>query len=196
MSAKRPEPGTLMIFRWRKWDGSPHWANEEVYLGSDRWGDWLGQPSGWRSVRPGREFIAVSPDVTLIPHADAAHGADHAVTVHRDHPKGMRVYIDLAWNVRWTDGGTDAATGWPVLATGIDMDLDVVRVAGERGTWVDDRDEWAEHSIRYGYPPETVAHLESLAVDLERRVRAQVPPFDDVTADAWLDRLEALRPAR
>ncbi len=35
-------------------------------------------------------------------------------------------------------------------------------------------------------------HLETLALDLEDRVRAQVAPFDDATADPWLDRLEAL----
>ncbi|BDZ40568.1 hypothetical protein [Microbacterium suwonense] len=37
-----------------------------------------------------------------------------------------------------------------------------------------------------------MTQLEALALDLETRVRAQVAPFDDATADAWLDRLEAL----
>lgn len=182
-----------MILQWRKWDGSPHWTNEEIYLGADQWGDWLGQPSGWRSARPGREFLAISPDVTLIPRSDAEHGADYAVTVHRRHPKGMRIYIDLGWNLRWEDArDLDPVSGMPILATGIDMDLDVVRVEGERGTWVDDRDEWAEHSISYGYPGAVITQLEALALDLEQRVRAQVAPFDDATADAWLDRLDAL----
>ena len=104
--------------------------------------------------------------------------------MNRDHPKGMRVYIDLGWDVRWSDD--------PLLATGIDMDLDVVRVEGERGTWVDDRDEWEEHSAHFGYPADVMTHLEGLALDLEERVRAQVAPFDDATADVWLDRLEAL----
>jgi protein associated with RNAse G/E len=78
------------------------------------------------------------------------------------------------------------------------MDLDVVRVVGERGTWVDDRDEWEEHSARYGYPSDIMTHLEALALELEQQVRAQHPPFDDATADVWLDRLAALgldRPA-
>jgi protein associated with RNAse G/E len=96
----------------------------------------------------------------------------------------MRIYIDLGWDIRWSDD--------PLLATGIDMDLDVVRVEGARGTWVDDRDEWAEHSVRYGYPAAVMTHLEALALDLEERVRAQTAPFDDATADPWLDRLEAL----
>lgn len=180
MSDARPAPGTEMIMQWRKWDGSPHWRHECVYLGSDRWGDWIGQSVGWRSARPGREFTAEGLNVTLVP----AGREDFAFTVNRDHPKGMRIYIDLGWDVRWSDD--------PLLVTGIDMDLDVVRVTGERGTWVDDRDEWAEHSAEYGYPPEVMAHLEALALDLEEGVRAQHPPFDDATADAWLDRLAAL----
>ncbi|MFS0895473.1 hypothetical protein [Microbacterium sp. 179-I 3D3 NHS] len=180
MSDARPAPGCEMVFRWRKWDGSPHWRHECVYLGADEWGDWLGQPVGWHSSRPGREFTAEAANVTLVPRR-----TDFALTVNRDHPNGMRIYIDLGWEVRWSSD--------PLLATGVDMDLDVVRVEGDRGTWVDDRDEWAEHSVRYGYPPEVMAHLEALALDLEERVRTRVAPFDDATADTWLDHLEALR---
>lgn len=194
MSANRPEPGTPMIVQWRKWDGSPHWANEGVYLGRDDWGDWVGQPVGWRSSRPGREFTAHGPNVTLIPNPDADRGAaDFALTVNRRHPHDMRVYIDLAWDLKWTGAAGDAAdAGMPALAYGIDMDLDVVRIEGERGTWIDDRDEWDEHLVEYGYPEDVIEHLEALALDLEQRVRAQHPPFDDATADVWLDRLEAL----
>ncbi|MGO2746573.1 DUF402 domain-containing protein [Microbacterium sp.] len=196
MSAARPAPGSEMVFQWRKWDDSPHWRHECVYLGTDEWGDWIGQPIGWRSERPGARFAADTPsNVTLVPAIDhvgrrnkvtlVPPGADYTLRVNRDHPNGMRVYIDLGWDIRWSDDN-------PTLVTGIDMDLDVVRVEGDRGTWVDDRDEWAEHSIRYGYPADVMARLESLALDLEERVRAQVAPFDDATADAWLDRLEAL----
>ncbi|WP_164234391.1 hypothetical protein [Microbacterium hydrocarbonoxydans] len=180
MSDARPAPGTEMIFQWRKWDGSPHWRHECVYLGADEWGDWVGQPVGWHSARPGREFRTGNPNVTLVP----AGREDYALTVNRDHPKQMRVYIDLGWDVRWSDD--------PLLAVGIDMDLDVVRVEGERGTWVDDRDEWEEHSAQFGYPADVMERLEGLALDLEERVRAQHPPFDDAVADRWLDRLAAL----
>jgi hypothetical protein len=168
-----------MTFQWRKWDGAPHWRHECVYLGADRWGDWVGQPVGWHSVRPGAEFYAAGPNVTLIPPS-----GDFALTVNRRHPRGMRVYIDLGWDIRWTED--------PLLATGIDMDLDVVRVDGARGTWVDDRDEWAEHSVAYGYPSDVMTHLEDLALVLEAQVLARTAPFDDATADPWLDRLEAL----
>jgi hypothetical protein len=169
-----------MVFQWRKWDGGAHWRHECVYLGTDTWGDWVGQPIGWRSERPGARFEAVGPNVTLIPAS-----GDFTLTVNRNHPHRMRIYIDLGWDIRWSDD--------PLLATGIDMDLDVVRVEGERGTWVDDRDEWAEHSVQYSYPGEIMTHLEELALDLEARVRSRVAPFDDAVPDLWLDRLEALR---
>lgn len=175
----RPESGAEMTFQWRKWNGSTHWRHECVYLGADQWGDWVGQPIGWHSIRPGAQFHAAAPNVTLVPAS-----GDFALTVNRNHPNRMRVYIDLGWDIHWSED--------PLLATGIDMDLDVVRVEGERGTWVDDRDEWAQHSVRYGYPAGIMTHLESLALDLETRVRAQVAPFDDAVADLWLDRLDAL----
>ncbi|GAA1321620.1 hypothetical protein GCM10020360_14390 [Nonlabens tegetincola] len=231
-----------MIFQWRKWNGSPHWRHECVYLGSDSWGDWVGQPTGWASARPGRAYTVGAPSVTLVPSRGDGSGfalagiaqPDFSLTVNRGHRKGMRIYIDLGWDIRWQgeagfepdgdgegagggagggagagvaggaagapitlapgrDDGTALAAGsGEVLATGIDMDLDVVRVEGPRGTWVDDRDEWAEHSVRYGYPRPVMDQLEALALDLEARVRAQTAPFDDATADAWLDRLEAL----
>ena len=216
-----------MIFQWRKWDGSPHWRHECVYLGADEWGDWVGQPVGWGSERPGRAYAVGCPSVTLIPDPQSAAfeaaglpHKDFALTVNRGHHKGMRIYIDLGWDIHWgAASGTlpasgslapaqlaprratpgelapqrdgQPAFGSDALVTGIAMDLDVVRVAGPRGTWVDDRDEWAVHSARYGYPRPVMDRLEQLALDLEQRVRAQTAPFDDATADAWLDRVVA-----
>ena len=176
MSAHRPEPGTEISFQWRKWDGSPHWHNAGVYLGSDAAGDWIGQPRGWQSTRPGAVFTADEPNVSLIPPAP-----DHAVTLYRAHPRDLRVYVDLGWDIRWTDD--------PLVATGIDMDLDVIRRENDRGTYVDDRDEFAEHQVLYGYPAGVIAHLEALALRLEADVRAQRAPFDTASAAVWLDRL-------
>jgi protein associated with RNAse G/E len=83
--------------------------------------------------------------------------------------------------VRWADGEP----------TGIDMDLDVVERT-DRGVYIDDRDEWDEHRVAYGYPLDIVDRLEALAADLEQRVLARAAPFDDATADAWLQRLARL----
>ncbi len=175
--APRPAPGTRLVFRWRKWDGSPHWEQDCVYLGTDKWGDWFGQQVGWRSVRPGREFVCHHPNVTLVTPT-----GDWAFT-HNAAPHPVAVYIDLAWDLGWNDEG---------LPVGIDMDLDVVRRTDERGTWIDDRDEWDEHRVHYGYPHDVVEHLDATAADLERRVRAQEAPFADSVTGPWLRRLAAL----
>jgi hypothetical protein len=174
--AARPQPGAPLQFRWRKWDGGAHWVNDCVYLGSDRWGDWVGQPDGWRNVRPGLEFLADGPNVTLLPPS-----GDYAMTVHGS-PRRVRIYIDIAWDVHWENREPQ----------GIDMDLDVVKAIDERGLFIDDRDEWDEHRVAYGYPLDVVAKLEALAVDLERRVAGAEPPFDDATPETWLVRLAGL----
>lgn len=170
-----------MIFRWRKWDGGAHWMHECVYLGSDRWGDWFGQRAGWRSHRPERDYLVEAPNVTLMPPA-----GQYTLTVNVAPPATYRIYIDLGWDVRWDDHDGR------LEPTGIDMDLDVVSAVDGRGIWIDDRDEWDEHRVAYGYPLEIVGRLEALAVDLERLVTEGIAPFDDATADAWLDRLAAL----
>jgi len=187
----RPSAGTPLQFRWRKWHGGAHWVNDEIYLGSDEWGDWLGQPAGWRNARPGREFPAEHDSVTLLPP-----GGDYAYT-HNAAPHPTRVYIDVAWDVRWDAG----------VPTGIDMDLDVVRrepaepyvdregvLRSPGDVYIEDRDEWDEHRVAYGYPLDLVEKLEAVAVDLERRVRSAEPPFDDATAARWLARLSSLPP--
>jgi hypothetical protein len=174
--ATRPAPGTRITFRWRKWDGGTHWAHDCVYLGSDGWGDWFGQRAGWRSHRPGRDFLAEHANVTLLPPS-----GEWAFT-HNAPPHPTRVYIDLAWDARWPDGGEPE---------GVDMDLDVVEHA-TRGIWIDDRDEWDEHRVQYGYPLAIVERLEILAVELEGRVTRREAPFDDATPAHWLGVLAAL----
>ena len=42
-----------------------------------------------------------------------------------------------------------------VVLRAIDLDLDVLRVPSGR-VWVDDEDEFAEHRLSFGYPPELV----------------------------------------
>lgn len=179
----RPAPGTKVLFRWRKWDGGPHWLHECVYLGSDEWGDWFGQREGWRSTRPERDYLVGADNVTLMPP-----DGRYALTVNVAPPATYRIYIDLGWDVRWDERDGE------LEPTGIDMDLDVVHAVDGRGIWIDDRDEWDEHRVAYGYPLEIVAQLENLAIDLEARVRAGQAPFDDATPDAWLARLASLEP--
>lgn len=173
-----PVPGTKLQFRWRKWDGSPHWEHECIYLGSDQWGHWLGQRAGWRSFRPGRDMLLTAASVALVPSGRS----DYVLTMNAP-PQRTRVYIDVAWDVAWTDDGTPTA---------IDMDLDVVRRA-DGTVFIDDIDEWEEHRVRYGYPARVIEALEDVARDLERRVAAHEAPFDDATADGWLGVLERIQ---
>ncbi len=185
----RPAPGTRLIFRWRKWDGTPHWVHDCVFLGSDQWGDWFGQREGWRSFRPGRESAAMGSNVTLLPPS-----GDYCLTWNEP-PASTRIYIDVAWDLRWHDGEP----------TGIDMDLDVVRrdpaaayrdrdgVLRQPGdVYIEDRDEWDDHRVKYGYPLPIVEQLESVAVELDRAVRAEEAPFNAATAHRWLERFDAL----
>lgn len=176
---ERPAPGSPLVFRWRKWHGAPHWEHDCVFLGSDRWGDWVGQRGGWRSARPGLELASEGDNVTLIPAS-----GEYAATFNETHPR-IAIYIDIAWDVRWSEGA-------PV---GVDMDLDVVRARDGRGIWIDDRDEWDEHRVEYGYPLEIVARLEDVAIELEREVTVEAAPFDGATAAHWLAELDRLAPA-
>jgi len=171
-----PEPGTKVSFRWRKWDGSRHWEHECVYLGEDQWGHWLGQRVGWRSFRPGRDMLLTSASVALMP----AGRTDYVLTVNAP-PQRTRIYIDVAWDVRWIDGEP----------TAIDMDLDVVRRV-DGTVFIDDEDEWAEHRVKYAYPDDVAAALEGTAADLKERVAAHEAPFDDAVPDYWLGVLESL----
>lgn len=147
-----------------------------VYLGNDEHGDWVGQRNGWRSERPGAIIDAIGDNVTLIPSS-----GEYASTFHASYPT-VAIYIDVAWDVGWQ-------AGEPV---GIDMDLDVVRARDERGIWIDDRDEWDEHRVAYGYPLDIVTRLEQVALDLEREVTAEVAPYDGATAQRWLAVLSGL----
>lgn len=167
-----------MEFRWRKWDGRSHWEHDCVFLGSDEWGDWVGQLAGWRSERPGRVMTPYAANVTLIPPS-----GEYAFTRNTD-AHHIPTYIDLGWDVRWSE--YEAA-----VVVGIDMDLDVVDREG-RGVFIDDIDEWEEHRVEFGYPAEIVERLEAVAADLEIQVRERRAPFDDATPAGWLARLAEL----
>ncbi len=54
--------------------------------------------------------------------------------------------------------------------------------------FVDDEDEFAEHQVRYGYPPEVVSQAEKAAAWLLAAVTAGVEPFGSVS-QAWLDKV-------
>jgi hypothetical protein len=179
----RPAPGTPLVFRWRKWDGAPHWEHECVYLGSDVHGDWVGQRDGWRSARPGVDTVSDGDNVTLIPPS-----GEYAATLNATHPR-IAIYIDVRGICDGMPRRTPPASRAPRASTWISTSC--VPATG-RGIWIDDRDEWDEHRVQYGYPLDIVERLERVALELEVEVRAERALYDQATAARWLAVLAAL----
>lgn len=169
--------GTEVSFQWRKWDSSPHWFHDLVFLGQDRWGTWLGQYAGSSASKPGRNLTLEWDSLMLVP-ADRRY----VVTFNSGHPRGVEVYIDLAWDVQWNEASNSFS--------GIDMDLDVVRHQPSGDTEIIDQDEWLEHGLRYSYPEPVVVQLEALSRELAARVSMAAPPFDAETISAWFSLLQ------
>ncbi len=178
----------------RKWDGTPHWRFDGVYLGRDEHGLWLGYRTGTLFSRPGREYHTKTAGLIVL--GDVGWVTD----IYRDHPRGALLYIDLTTVPEWRavpDGGAGRGPAFEVSA--VDMDLDVLadepgskraRAQGEH--FIDDEDEFAEHTVRYGYPPSVVARVRADADALLAAVRAGEPPYDGPTAKRWFAVLDAL----
>jgi protein associated with RNAse G/E len=109
------------------------------------------------------------------------HDGHHVVTFFDElHPKKVEIYVDIVSDIRWQQ--LAAGSGYEV--TLIDMDLDVIRTFDERGTWIDDEDEFAEHQVVMNYPDWAVSAAQSECNRIYSAVKDRVPPFDG-TADDW-----------
>ncbi|MBE1877112.1 DUF402 domain-containing protein [Myceligenerans pegani] len=194
---QRPSiPGEPVRARYTKWDGSPHWQFDAVYLGTDEHGIWVGYPAGTRFARPGLGYRARTRGVGYFPDAGwtpAFYPGD------QDHPYGTRVYTDLTTVPEWrgVPAGRRRNGARAFEVTMVDLDLDVIGFhAGHldpRGrAFVDDRDEFAEHRVRYGYPDELVARVEADAQTLLAAVLDGEAPFDDVVPERWFAVLDTV----
>ena len=154
--------------RMTKWGDRPHWAMDAVYLGADGHGDWIGFPAGTPMARPGVELVSRNHQVGLVPPAG------WLATFHG--PGGpVRTYVDLTTVPVW-DG--------PVVRA-VDLDLDVIeRLDGS--VLVDDRDEFDEHRVLLGYPPEVVDLATTTCDWVHTAVRSRRAPFDGRCA-RWLE---------
>ncbi|WP_168197042.1 DUF402 domain-containing protein [Agromyces laixinhei] len=168
-------PGDLVRVRAMKWPEQPHWEFDGRWLGSDEHGDWIGFPAGTRFDRPGHGFIATWDSVTLFPREG------WAATFCTGHPRGVGIYVDIATVSEWR---ADASV--PTLSY-VDLDLDVVERAGAPA-FIEDEDEFAEHAVEFGYPPEVVARARADADAVLRAVQRRDAPFDGATSAAWLER--------
>ena len=152
-----------------KWGDRPHWEYDAVFLGSDEHGDWLGCRTGTFYARPGMAFEATFAGVVLVPTGGASH-----LAAFNDRYAQAAIYVDMTTPPVW-DGAALRA---------VDLDLDVVKQRDGK-IFLDDEDEFAEHQLLFGYPPEVVAMAEQTAAEVLAAVHAGTAPYDG-TADAWL----------
>src|SRR4051794_3166987 len=163
-----------------KWIDRPHWEFDATFLGSDRYGDWLGIRQGTTMTRPGATYVAPTRQVGLVPPPgpDAARGW---LTTFHDVGGPVRVYVDVTTPPRW-DGAVLRA---------VDLDLDVV--CGNDGrVWVEDEDEFAEHQVALGYPDEVIAAALASCALVHAAVAAATAPYDG-SAARWLARVPVER---
>lgn len=184
-----PPVGEEIRVAWEKWGGRPHWRSEADvgprrvrYLGEDEHGWWYGQPEGVVYRRPGVEFTTHGTQVGCFPR-DRCHTA----AFYEPHPLlRFRVYVDVTTAPAWRLG----ADGLPEL-TAIDLDLDVIgRFDG--GVFVDDEDEFAEHTALFGYPAEVVEAAVEEAARLVREVGRPEPRLGEPLASHWRGVLRGL----
>ncbi len=174
----QPEFGEPVRVRFRKWDGSPHWRTTMSYLGADEHGHWLGNHPGTEVTRPGAAYRGTAMTVKLIPHVG------WFLANLNQPPVRVTAYIDITSTPEF---GRDEE-GW--LLGAVDLDLDVVRTADGR-VWIDDEDEFAEHSVRYGYPAEVIARARATADQVLDAVRTGAEPYGTVWQH-WIEQLDLI----
>ncbi|MGW8565564.1 DUF402 domain-containing protein [Isoptericola sp. NPDC055881] len=159
---------------WRKFDGSLHWHHRMTRLGEDEYGVWLGGPAGTVYTRGEQERVFTVEDdrVLLLPH-DAWWTAEFQAA-----PARLDAYCDVATRATWSRGEV----------TMVDLDLDVCRIREDMSVFVDDEDEFADHQVRYAYPPDIVREAVASAAWLTTALRDGVEPFGS-RYRAWLDRV-------
>ena len=161
---------TLVNVVFRKYDGSLHWNYLATRLGEDEHGVWLGAPLG-TELRRGEAVmeLAEMAHVVLLPRAGWWTAAFNAP------PKRTEIYCDISTVPEWTSAEE---------VTMIDLDLDVLRRRTGRVELVDE-DEFAEHQVRYAYPPEVIGNARASADWLVTAVADRREPFG-TTYRAWL----------
>lgn len=169
-------PGDLVVSRNRKWNGTAHWVVPGQFIGEDEHGWWVFQRTNEFISRPGAALYTESDAVMLIPR-----GGDFVATFYDErHPHGVEVYVDLA-----------VQPDWRPIRPGvfefhlIDMDLDVIRER-ERGVYIDDEDEFAEHQLAMNYPARLVQDIEAECRTIYDAVRERRAPFNG-TDVAWFE---------
>jgi len=173
-------PGDPVRVQLLKWDGAPHWGADVVWLGEDVHGWWAGWPEGTRWARPGADFSSLGVQVALF-----SRELGFAATFYEPVPASVnefRVYADVTTVPVWADGALSC----------VDLDLDVIE-RFDGAVFVDDEDEFAAHSVRYGYPSEVVSWAQAACDQLVVDLRSGAAHFAEPLAARWRERFLELR---
>lgn len=169
----RPQLGTTIWLRRRKWPDGAHYEMQGEVLGEDEHGVWLGarrgtlvrMPTG--ALRPGDHDA-----VWCAPHDDW-----YLLHFWDKHPE-VDIYVDICTPPRWS--ATDMVV--------IDLDFDVIRWNASRGGGVElvDEDEFELHRVELAYPEQLQLDARRAARDVLARVTRAEPPFTSNAAARWL----------
>ncbi|MFJ2031111.1 DUF402 domain-containing protein [Streptosporangium sp. NPDC087985] len=156
---------------YRKYDGSLHWNHRAMLLGEDEHGVWTGCVAGSSGSKGDGPLVTwPHPFVILFPR-DAWWTATFNAAPHK-----AEIYCDISTVPQWGDG----------QVTMVDLDLDVIRMRDGR-IILDDEDEFAEHQLRYAYPPDVIENARATADRLMEAVTTGAAPFG--TVPRWLSRV-------
>jgi protein associated with RNAse G/E len=163
-------PNEVVRVEYTKYDGSPHRGYPALRLGEDEHGVWLGVP---QATFDAAQFKYSEPYVLLVPR--------HAwwTAMFNAPPRRTEIYCDIATPAHWP--GVDHVR----LA---DLDLDVRRRRATGQVELLDEDEFAEHQLRFGYPPEVVTNAWAAARWLLDALDNGAQPFAG-SYHKWLDQV-------
>jgi protein associated with RNAse G/E len=144
-----------------KYDGRPHRSYPAGRLGEDEHGTWLGVTAGTPALVDGdRETIREEPYVLLVPKAAWWTAMFNAP------PRRTEIYCDVTTPATWQGGEV----------TVVDLDLDVRR---RRWGHIEqlDAEEFAAHTVEFGYPEEVVVQAQAASNWLAAALGDGTEPF-------------------
>lgn len=163
----------------RKYDRKPHYTFEADRLGEDDYGIWLGVRAGTPMTGPHGASRFPHTFTTLVPRDEWYLATWYDPYVQPGEGEffiDLSLYVDIATPAEWPSE-THVIT--------VDLDLDVYR--RRDGTiGIDDEDEFAEHQVSYGYPPEVIAAAWASCEKIHRMVTEGAEPFGGASM-RWLE---------
>ena len=153
-------PGRIIDVDFRKWPDTRHWQFDTEYIAEDDHGIWIagraGSPAqkGWDPPKTfGHGFVKLIVPGAWWTALWNTHG-------------GIWVYVDIIAPAIWHGDRVKL----------LDLDLDVI-ISADGTVTVEDEDEFAEHQVALGYPPEMISGAERATADVLRAIEQGAEPF-------------------